>query len=130
MFSTVYLEAQTKTQDLSTLKWVLRANGLLVGSTWHDEGPSEPPQAHLHPLRLRRMHECEALVVVETQAGGFGAELALVVGLAIGWEMKVIWIGPAPAILDQFGSAVTRFNTIDDFRKMVEIPRSEAVRAA
>jgi hypothetical protein len=129
MFSTVYLEAQIKTQDLSTLKWVLRANGILVGSTWHDEAPSEPSQAHLHPLRLRRMRECEALVVVETQTGELGAELALLVGLALGWELKVIWIGAPPAILDQFGSAVTRFDTIEDFRKTVEVPRS-AVRAA
>jgi hypothetical protein len=129
MFSTVYLEAQTKTQDLSTLKWVLRANGILVGSTWHDEAPSEPSPTHLHPLRLRRMRECEALVVVETQTGELRAELAVLVGLALGWEMKVIWIGPSQAVLDQFGSVVIRFNTIEDFRKTLEVPRS-AVRAA
>lgn len=129
MFSTVYLEAQAKTQDLSTLKWVLRANGILVGSTWHDEAPSEPSETHLHPLRLRRMRECEALVVVQTQSGELGAELALLVGLALGWEMRVIWIGPSPAILDQLGSTVTRFDSIEEFRKMLEVPRA-AVRAA
>jgi hypothetical protein len=122
MFSNVYLEAQTKTQDLSTLKWVLRANGIAIGSTWHDEAPSEPPPTHLHPLRLRRMRACDALVVVQTKTGEFGAELALLIGLALGWELKVIWVGPPVAILDQFGTAVARFNTIEDFGTALKAP--------
>ncbi len=129
MFSTVYLEAQAKSQDLSTLKWVLRANGIVIGSTWHDEAPSEQSQSHLHPLHLRRMRACETLVVVHTQTGEFGAELALLIGLALGSQLQVIWIGPPAPVLDQFGNTVTRFNTIEEFRRMLE-PARPGFRAA
>jgi hypothetical protein len=129
MFSTVYLEAETKTQDLSTLKWVLRANGIIIGSTWHDEAPTEAPQTRLHPLRLRRLRSCEALVVVQTRIGEFGAELALLLGIALGWELKVIWVGPPVTMLDQFGTAVARFNTIEEFGSALKTP-DEKFRAA
>jgi hypothetical protein len=130
MFSTAYLEAQAKTQDLSTLKWVLRANNILIGSTWHDDAPSEPSQTHLHPMRLRRMRDCEALVVVQTQTGELGAELAMLIGLALGWELKVVWVGPPAAMLDQFGTAVSRFKTIEDLQTALDACKHPEFRAA
>jgi hypothetical protein len=35
--TTVYLEAPTRTQDLLTLKWLLKSSGCIVASTRHDE---------------------------------------------------------------------------------------------
>ncbi len=129
MFSSVYLEAPTKSQDLLTLKWVLRANSIAIGSNWHEDASSQPAQTHLHPLRLRRMRSCDALVVVQTKGAEFGAELALLIGLALGWELKIIWVGPSVGVLDQFGTAVTRFNTIEDFCNALKAP-DEQFRAA
>ncbi len=128
MFSTVYLEAQVKTQDVSTLKWVLRANGITIGSTWHEEASFGEVQTHLHPLRLRRMRDCDALVVVHAKAGEFGADLALQVGLALGWGLKVIWVGPQIPILEQFGT-ISRFDAVEDLRKALASPNHE-LRAA
>ena len=33
----LYLEAPSRTQDLSTMKWTLRGQGYSIASTWHED---------------------------------------------------------------------------------------------
>lgn len=98
MAPTVYLEAADKTQELFTLKWRLRAAGIGVGSTWHDDAPGLP-HSHLNPFRAEQMRRCEVLVVLSGQNDDLRPELGTLIGLALAWGRKIVWVGtPVPSL--------------------------------
>jgi hypothetical protein len=98
MAASVYLDAQERTQDLFTLKWTLRAAGVQVGSAWHDADTADSGthQSHVSPERLRKLQDCDLLVVIAPANESIRPEFAIFIGLALGWGMKVIWKGIPP----------------------------------
>ena len=82
---TVYLEAPARTQDLLTLKWMLRSLGCVVASTWHDEPmlAATGLRSHWAWPRLDEMKSCDTLVVVRGEEDEIPTELAVIVGFAV-----------------------------------------------
>jgi len=120
MPSTVYLEAPAKTQDLLTLKWLLRSSGCKIVSTWHDEPllPANGLRSHLTWPRLEELKLCDTLVVVCGDIEEIPLELAIITGFATAHNLRVIWIGLPLEPLDHCRN-VHFFPTLEEFREQL-----------
>ncbi len=118
--SSFYLEAASRTQDLLTLKWSLRAAGHAVESTWHEGEVSAagPANRHWGAERMEQLRACDSLVILFGRGTQPSLELGVMLGYAVANGLRVIWIGPGSDMLGTF-RAVERFETIEDLRKEI-----------
>jgi len=117
MPAVAFLEAPGRSQELITLKWVLRSSKYEVASTWHDA----PPASSAHPThwtrtRMEELTPFDTLVVLCRDHEDIPAELGLAVGFAIARRLEVIWIGMPLEPLSQFPN-VHCFPSVEAFRK-------------
>lgn len=112
-----FLEAPVRSQELITLKWVLRSSKYEIASIWHEASPaaSFAPQAHWTRARMEQMMPFDTLVVLCRDCE-IPAQLALAVGFAIARSLAVIWIGLPPEPLTQFRN-VHCFPSVEKFRR-------------
>ena len=113
-----FLEAPCRSQELITLKWVLRSSRYEIASTWHDasSAASVAPQAHWTRARMEEMTPFDTLVVLCRDHEEIPAELGLAVGFAIARSLKVIWIGTPLEPLSQFRN-VHCFPSVEAFER-------------
>ena len=118
MSTVVFLEAPGHSQDLLTLKWLLRSSDYEIASTWHDASPaaSLTSQAHWGGARVEEMRPCDTLVVLRHDDEEVPAQLGLAVGFAAARGLEVIWIGVPLDPLSQFRN-VHCFPNLDTFQK-------------
>jgi hypothetical protein len=118
MLALVFLEAPCRSQELLTLKWVLRSSGYEIASTWHDASPASSltPQPHWNRTRMEEMTPFDTLVVLRRDYEEIPAQLGLAVGFAAARRLKVIWIGAPLEPLSQFRN-VHVFPNLDAFQK-------------
>jgi hypothetical protein len=118
MPAVVFLEAPCRSQDLVTLKWVLRSSGYEIASTWHDASPtvSLTAEEHWTRTRMEEMRAFDTLVVLRRDEEEIPAQLGLTVGYAAARGLEVIWIGVPLEPLNQFRN-VRCFPNVEVFRK-------------
>jgi hypothetical protein len=118
MSGVAFLEAPCRTQELLTLKWLLRSSGYEIGSTWHDASPAAflTPQPHWTRARMEEITPFDTLFVLPRDHEEIPAELALAVGFAAARRVEVIWIGMPPEPLYQFRN-VHCFSDLEAFEK-------------
>lgn len=118
MAPVVFLEAPCRSQELLTLKWLLRSSGYEIASTWHDASPaaSLTPQAHWSRVRMEEMAPLDTLVVLRRDHEEIPAPLGLAVGFAAARGLEVIWIGVPLEPLSQFRN-VHSFLNLEAFQK-------------
>ncbi len=114
----VFLEAPCRSQELLTLKWLLRSSGCEIASTWHDASPAAAltPQAHWTRARMEEMRPFDTLVVLRRDHEEIPARLGLAVGFAAARRLEVIWIGVPLEPLSEFQN-VHSFPTVEAFQK-------------
>jgi hypothetical protein len=114
----VFLEAPGRSQELLTLKWLLRSSDYEIASTWHDASPAASlgPQAHWGRLRMEEMRPFDTLVVLRRDDEEIPAQLGLTVGFAAARRLEVIWIGVPLEPLSQFRN-VHCFPNLEAFQK-------------
>ena len=124
MLPTAFLEAPAVTQDLLTLKWLLRSAGYKLASTWHEASPiaSIKSSAHWTRARMEEINSFDTLVVLRHDQEEVPAELALGVGFAVARKVNVIWIGVPIESLGQFGN-VDCFSTLEEFKKYLALEK-------
>jgi hypothetical protein len=117
---TFYLEARSRTQDLLSLKWMLRAAGYRIGSTWHEGEASSSlgVETHWNAKRIEQLQRCDALAVICGRGEESPLQVAVLAGFAVARGLSVIWIGDRVQIMSHF-ETVQQFNTAEDFRKQL-----------
>jgi hypothetical protein len=117
---TFYLEAPSRTQDLLSLKWMLRAAGYRIGSTWHEGEASSSlgVETHWNAKRIEQLQRCDALAVICGRGEAPPPQVAVLAGFALAYGLSVIWIGARVQIMSHFAT-VQQFNTAEDFRKQL-----------
>jgi hypothetical protein len=115
MLGVVFLEAPSRSQELLTLKWLLRSSGYEIASNWH-EASSADPQTHWTRTRIEEVTPFDTLVVLRRDHEEIPAELALAVGFAAARKLEVIWIGVPLEPLRQFRN-VNCFQNLGAFQK-------------
>jgi hypothetical protein len=118
MPAVAFLEAPCRSQELITLKWVLRSSRYEIASTWHDASPAaySAPHAHWTRARMEEMTPFDTLVVLCRGHEKIPAQLALGVGFAIARSLEVIWIGIPLEPISQFRN-VHCFPSVEAFQK-------------
>ena len=114
-----YLEAPARTQDLLDLKWILRAAGYAIGSTWHEGEATLTSSAlvfqnHWNASRMEELQICDSLAVICGTGGEIPLQLAVLAGFALARGLQVIWIGSLAQILSDFRT-VQHFRTVEEF---------------
>jgi hypothetical protein len=125
MSGIVFLEAPCRSQELLTLKWLLRGSGYEIGSTWHDASSAAflSPQPHWTRVQMEDMTPFDTLVVLRHDHEEIPAELALAVGFAAARRVEVIWIGMPLEPLCQFRN-VHCFPNLEGFEKHLLLEKS------
>jgi hypothetical protein len=118
--NTVYLEARLRTQELLNIKWTLRSAGYRIGSTWHEDEPTNllACNGHWNVMSVAQLQACELLVVVCGRNEAATPEMAMMTGFALARGLRVIWIGSEVRGLSDF-RGVEQFDTADDFLQQV-----------
>jgi hypothetical protein len=118
MPAVAFLEAPCRSQELITLKWVLRSSGYEIASTWHDAPPtaSFPSQVHWTSAQMEQMTPFDTIVILWRAHEEIPAQLALTVGFAIARNLEVIWIGTPLEPLSQFRN-VHCFASVEAFQR-------------
>jgi hypothetical protein len=118
MPAVVFLDAPCRSQELLTLKWLLRSSGYEIASTWHDAPPASSltPQPHWNRMRMEEMTPFDTLVVLRRDHEEIPAQLALAAGFATARRLQVIWIGVPLEPLSQFRN-VHCFPDLEAFQK-------------
>jgi len=131
MLPVAFLEAPALTQDLLTLKWLLRSSGYELASTWHETSPiaSVKASAHWTRARMEEIRSFDTLVVLRHDQEQVPAELALGVGFAVARKVNVIWIGVPFESLSQFGN-VQCFATLEEFKKYLAFEKHSQPKVA
>ena len=118
MAAVAFLEAPCRSQELITLKWVLRSSGYEIASTWHDVTPaaSFAPEVHWTYAQMEQMTPFDTLVISRRDQEEIPAQLGLTVGFAIARNLEVIWIGTPLEPLSQFRN-VYCFPSVEAFQR-------------
>jgi len=127
MHSPVFLEAPSRSQDLVTLKWMLRSAGYRVASTWHD---SPPPlfDGHWKSLPIDEMKPLDTLVVLRQAEEAIPGQLGLLAGFALARGVQVIWIGEPIEPLNQLPN-VRCFPSLETFRRQLAFEKEVPVES-
>ena len=114
-----YLEAPARTQELLEIKWILRAAGYAIGSTWHEGEAASTAlvfqnKNHWNASRMEELRICDSLVVICGTRGEIPLQLAVVAGFALARGLHVVWIGSPAQILSDLRT-VQHFRTVEEF---------------
>lgn len=118
MGAVAFLDAPCRSQELISLKWVLRSFRYEIASTWHDASStaSFAPQAHWTRARMEEMTPFDTLVVLCRDHEEIPIQLGLAVGFALARSVEVFWIGVLLEPLSQFRN-VHCFPSVEAFEK-------------
>ena len=125
MAPVVFLEAPCRSQELLSLKWLLRSAGYEIASTWHDAptATSLTHPAHWNGTRMEQMKPFDTLVVLRLDDEEIPGPLGLAVGFAAARRLEIIWIGVPFEPLSQFRN-VHSFPNVEAFQKHLLLEKS------
>jgi hypothetical protein len=131
MPAVVFLEAPSRSQELLSLKWLLRSSGYEIASTWHEASAtaSTTSQPHCTHTGIEETTPFDTLVVLRRDHEEISAELALAVGFAAACKLEVIWIGVPLEPLRQFPN-VNCFPNLGAFQKHLLLEKNTLAESA